>query len=168
MPALKLVAMALREGELKYDRYNYRLGLEWTRYAGGALRHIGEWLEGEDWVKDSQHVEVHTLAAAAANCLMALQNALDGVGIDDRYKSASITQSRTINQAHPTTKSPTTKSSSEESVRDILGHQEPIARANMQITVDTVEESLRKAEAQLPWRPMPREYFIENEDESNT
>lgn len=82
------VAMVQAYGHKKYkDFNNYRKGMEASRQASCAMRHIMAYMDGEDADKESG--ESH-LAHAACRLLFMLQNLNDKVLIDDRYKKPII------------------------------------------------------------------------------
>lgn len=82
--ALSQVAGVMGYGAQKYgDPHNYRKGMEVTRNLSCAMRHISAYLEGTDYDEESEH---HHLAHAAIRVLFVLQNIVDGVEIDDRFK----------------------------------------------------------------------------------
>lgn len=82
------VAQVQAYGHRKYkDFNNYRKGMEASRQASCAMRHIMAYMNGED--KDSESGESH-LAHAACRLLFMLQNLEDKVLIDDRYKKPII------------------------------------------------------------------------------
>jgi len=76
-------------GKNKYGAFNFMQGLSATRCVGGALRHIFQFMAGEDYDKESSEMlgrPVHHLACAVANLLMALENVIRDKTQDDRYK----------------------------------------------------------------------------------
>lgn len=77
------IARGFMYGERRYGRNNFRTGLAYSRTVAAAQRHLGRFFDGESIDPDSG---VHHLALAAASCIMALQNCLDGTGIDDRWQ----------------------------------------------------------------------------------
>lgn len=82
-PALKIhVAMAMKNGADKYGAFNWRdKKVRATVYIAAAMRHIDQYLDGEDVAEDSG---VHHLAHAAA-CMGILLDAEGGGNlIDDR------------------------------------------------------------------------------------
>lgn len=81
--ALREVAMVQAYGQSKYgDFYNYKKGMELSRNLSCAIRHITDFMDGDDL--DDESGRSH-LAHAACRVLFALQNIKDGVAIDDRY-----------------------------------------------------------------------------------
>ena len=80
---LREVTKVFMFGAKKYGRDNYKGGMEWTRLSDAALRHITDWIDGED--KDPESGLPH-LAHAGCCILMLLYYSLKGVGDDDRYK----------------------------------------------------------------------------------
>jgi hypothetical protein len=71
--ALREVAKSFTHGKVKYGMYNYSKGMENTRLIDAALRHITEFLLGNDLDEDSKR---HHLSNAAASIMMALENSL--------------------------------------------------------------------------------------------
>lgn len=81
--ALWAEAMAFKHGAVKYDAWNYKKGIAITRTLGGALRHIYQFLDGEDFDSESK---AHHLGCARANLAMALDALENHPEFDDRYK----------------------------------------------------------------------------------
>ena len=77
---------AFAHGESKYGAWNYKHGHKVTRTCSGALRHIIQFLDGEDFDKDSK---AHHLGAARANLSMALDALLNHPKLDDRWKKGN-------------------------------------------------------------------------------
>lgn len=83
---IRAVADVQAYGHSKYhDFNNYRKGMEVSRNLSCAMRHIGEYMEGNDLDKESKKGH---LAHAACRILFVIQNLSDGTAIDDRYKKA--------------------------------------------------------------------------------
>lgn len=84
-PGWQEIGKALTYGARKYQAYNYLQGngLNWSRLAGAALRHISAWLCGED--RDPESGLLH-LAHAGASIVMLLDLVLLKRGLDDRWK----------------------------------------------------------------------------------
>lgn len=81
---MRAVARVQAYGHVKYgDFNNYRKGLEISRNASCAIRHIMAVMDGEDIDPESGE---HHFAHACARLMFALQNIKDGTMIDDRYK----------------------------------------------------------------------------------
>lgn len=70
-------------GEVKYGKYNYRMGMDHTRYYDACMRHLTSWFDNEDIDLESglQHLD-HALCSL----IMLKANINDGVGVDNRYK----------------------------------------------------------------------------------
>ena len=92
--ALKEAAKAAMMGKLKYGKYNYKEGMEWTRLANASLRHIREFLDGNDInIEKFQHIETkeelqsrcHHLGHAIINLAFLLDYVYNDIGVDDRY-----------------------------------------------------------------------------------
>lgn len=83
-PALEEIARVLAFGAQKYDRWNWRGGIAYSRVIGAALRHIFSWLNGED--KDPETGLSH-LAHAGCCILFLLTYEKERPEWDDRYKT---------------------------------------------------------------------------------
>lgn len=82
--ALRAVSGVQIYGHKKYgDFYNYKKGMEVSRQISCSMRHMADYLDGDDIDKESGHLH---LAHAACRILFALENILDGTATDDRYK----------------------------------------------------------------------------------
>ena len=76
-----MTARALEYGAKKYDRNNYKKGMDWTRVCDAALRHITAWAEGEDVDQESG---LNHIAHAQACLAMLSYYITNKVGTDDR------------------------------------------------------------------------------------
>jgi hypothetical protein len=86
LKGLREVAMVQLYGQQKYgDFYNYKKGMELSRNASCAMRHIADYMDGQDL--DTESKRSH-LAHAACRLLFMLENLADGTAIDDRYKQS--------------------------------------------------------------------------------
>jgi hypothetical protein len=74
---------AFKYGAKKYNAWNYKNGISVTRTLSAALRHIYEFLDGENYDKESG---AHHLGSARANIAMALDTLFKHPEMDDRYK----------------------------------------------------------------------------------
>lgn len=84
LKGLREVALVQLYGKEKYgDFYNYKKGIEISRNASCAMRHIADFMDGKDL--DSESGRSH-LAHAACRLLFILENIADGTVIDDRFK----------------------------------------------------------------------------------
>lgn len=82
--ALREIAMVQAYGAAKYGTTdNFRQGMEVRRNLSCALRHIYEYLDGNDLDNESGR---NHLGHAACRLMFVLQNLKDGNAIDDRYK----------------------------------------------------------------------------------
>jgi hypothetical protein len=81
--ALWAEGMAFKHGALKYDKFNYKNGLEVTRTISAALRHIMQFLDGENL--DEESGAPH-LGCARANLAMALDTLANHPELDDRFR----------------------------------------------------------------------------------
>lgn len=81
--ALEAEAQAFAFGAKKYDPWNYKHGIAVTRTLSAALRHIFQFIEGEDFDSESG---AHHLGSARANLGMCLDTLANHPGLDDRFK----------------------------------------------------------------------------------
>ncbi len=81
MPGLAEVAKVGMYGAKKYGQNNWRGGSDFMRYIGSILRHVTQFLSGEN--NDVESGLPH-LAHAAYNCLIILSWQITGKGTDDR------------------------------------------------------------------------------------
>ena len=81
--SLRQVADVLAFGAEKYGAHNWRAGMDHTRYASAALRHIFAYIEGEDL--DPESGKEH-IAHAICGLMMLLESKTKGYGTDDRHK----------------------------------------------------------------------------------
>lgn len=70
-------------GARKYEAWNYRNGIAVTRTLSAALRHVYQFLDGED--VDDESGATH-LGSARANLAMAIDTLTNHPGLDDRFK----------------------------------------------------------------------------------
>lgn len=83
--ALLYLGMAMKEGARKYGAYNWRESkVESMTYVGAALRHILQYLDGEDIDPDTGEAEVPHLAAAMACMAIAADATEGGFLVDNR------------------------------------------------------------------------------------
>lgn len=76
------IAEALMYGEKKYARFDYCKGHKISDLIAAAMRHIGQFNDGEDCAPDSG---LSHLAHAMANLAMLIHQAELGTSQDDRY-----------------------------------------------------------------------------------
>lgn len=82
--AIEAIAEVQLFGHQKYKNFNnYRLGMEVSRNASCALRHIMEYLKGNTIDPESG---LHHLGHALCRLAFILQNEAEGTAIDDRYR----------------------------------------------------------------------------------
>jgi hypothetical protein len=81
--ALWAEGQAFAHGAKKYDPWNYKNGIAVSRTVSAALRHIAQFLEGEDCDQESG---AHHLGSARANLAMALDTLANHAELDDRFK----------------------------------------------------------------------------------
>jgi hypothetical protein len=90
--ALRQVALVQLYGAHKYDEFdNYRKGMETSRNASCAMRHIADHMDGQDMDPESG---LPHLAHAACRILFMLENIAQGTAIDDRHSSVKASESR--------------------------------------------------------------------------
>jgi hypothetical protein len=70
-------------GAAKYERHNFRKGYAWSLSADALLRHVIEWIDGNDLDDESG---LNHLAHAAWHCLNLIQYTQDHPELDDRWK----------------------------------------------------------------------------------
>lgn len=91
------VGATLSYGALKRGAHNWRKGLKITRLCAGALRHIFQFLSGEDHDRDEncpgcqnndcvKHSGQHHLDCASCNLMFARELVVTRPDLDDRYK----------------------------------------------------------------------------------
>lgn len=80
--ALWEVGKVLALGRNKYDAYNWKNGMSWSRLYGAILRHLFAWMERED--KDPESGLSH-LAHCACNILFLIVYEKLQLGEDDRW-----------------------------------------------------------------------------------
>lgn len=80
--ALLHMAMAYEDGARKYGAYNWRQDpVEAMTYISAAMRHLQNWLDGEEVTVDSL---VHNLGCVMAGCGIVLDSQEQGILIDNR------------------------------------------------------------------------------------
>lgn len=105
-PALSIgVAEALKNGADKYGAFNFRTSnIAATVYIGAILRHLYDYLDGEDLAQDSQ---IHHLKHIGASIAIMLDSMAVGTFVDDRPTKGGASQlleeyhDRTKNQGVP-------------------------------------------------------------------
>jgi Domain of unknown function (DUF5664) len=83
----RYIAAVMEFGAKKYAKHNWRRGFEWTSILNSLERHLTAWKDGEDHDPESG---LHHLAHVATNVSFLIEHIEQGLGIDDRYKLASI------------------------------------------------------------------------------
>jgi hypothetical protein len=81
--ALEAEGRAFSYGAQKYNPFNYKNGIAVTRTLSATMRHIIQFLAGEDFDRESG---VHHLGCARANLAMALDTLENHPEMDDRFK----------------------------------------------------------------------------------
>lgn len=74
---------AMSAGALKYEDWNFKNGIALTRTLSAALRHIYQFLDGEDMDKETKSLH---LGNAMANLSMAIDTYYNHKQFDDRFK----------------------------------------------------------------------------------
>jgi len=77
------MAKALTFGAKKYSRYNFREGMDISRPISASLRHIYQFLDGEDVDEETQCIHLGNAMAGLAMALWLYKNRPD---CDNRYK----------------------------------------------------------------------------------
>lgn len=81
--ALEEVSAVLTEGAKKYQDWNWKNGMRWSRLIGALLRHTFAYARGCD--RDAETGRLH-LAHAVCCALFLLSYQLENLGEDDRQK----------------------------------------------------------------------------------
>lgn len=85
--ALWALGKALAYGEKHYGQYNFKKGIPVSILCDSALRHIHQFMDGEDMDVESQNLH---LGNAMANLAMAIDMMENKKECDDRYKNTLI------------------------------------------------------------------------------
>jgi len=80
--SLEEIAKVLAFGAKKYDRANWAKGINQSRLISAAMRHLGQFNNGEDLDKESNTLH---LANAACNLLFAIWMYKNRPDMDDRW-----------------------------------------------------------------------------------
>jgi len=80
--ALWEMAKVMTFGAKKYGSFNWKGGLRYTRLADAALRHVVQFIEGEDLDKETG---ISHLAHAGCCIAMLLEMTMDRKDMDDRH-----------------------------------------------------------------------------------
>jgi len=80
--ALRQVAAILAYGATKYETWNWRKGMKWSRLIAATFRHLVTFMDGED--ADPESGLPH-LAHACCNLCFLLQYVKEHPEFDDRY-----------------------------------------------------------------------------------
>jgi dATP/dGTP diphosphohydrolase len=80
---LEAMAQVIAYGAAKYDEWNWRGGMAWSKVYDSAMRHLMAWNSGE--TQDPESGLSH-LAHAACNIMFLIQYAVEHPELDDRYK----------------------------------------------------------------------------------
>ena len=81
--ALWGMAKAFTDGASKYGRHNFRAGIEYSRLADAAMRHVTAYMDGETIDPDSGNNHLYHALASLAMLVYMDANRPD---LDDRYK----------------------------------------------------------------------------------
>lgn len=88
MTAVLVGATAMEDGASKYGAYNYRkTDIAVMNYVSAALRHIIEYMNGNEFTDDTG---VHNLAGAMASIAIIIDAGIVGRLIDDRPEYADV------------------------------------------------------------------------------
>jgi len=80
--ALPHLAFAMMDGAYKYGPYNWRIvPVQARTYVSAAMRHLLDWLDGEEYASDSL---AHHLGHAMACCAILLDAQAQSMLVDDR------------------------------------------------------------------------------------
>ena len=77
-------------GDKKYEKHNWRKGIEVCRLLDAGFRHLIAASSGQDYDEEGNN----HLAACAWNCLVAIQMISDRPDLDNRYQRSSLTNSK--------------------------------------------------------------------------
>lgn len=86
--ALVELAKVLDFGAKKYDRFNWKAGIKWSRVISAAMRHITAFNNGEDVDPETG---ISHMAHAMCNCMFLLNYIKEHPELDDRYKPYETT-----------------------------------------------------------------------------
>jgi len=78
-------AAALTYGAKKYSKWNYKQGMEYTRLADAAYRHLSQFMDGEDIDESGLNHLYHAMASIA----MLIDCNKHHPECDDRYKGSN-------------------------------------------------------------------------------
>lgn len=81
--ALLELAKALTAGEKKYGSHNWRKGIPISYLLDASIRHIYQFLEGENF---DEETKTHHLGCAMANLSFAINMFYTNIDADDRFK----------------------------------------------------------------------------------
>jgi hypothetical protein len=80
-------ARVYTHGAMKYGDNNWRKGLAWSRLIGATLRHIYQWMMGED---NDPETGINHLAHASVSLDFLLEYAVTMKNMDDRYTVVGV------------------------------------------------------------------------------
>lgn len=81
--ALEAIARVFGAGKVKYGKWNYREGMEWSRIIGAAYRHLTAFNRGEDYDPETKIAHLAHLACCA---IMLMDYMYYELGTDDRWR----------------------------------------------------------------------------------
>lgn len=84
--ALWEMGKAFGYGENKYGTFNYKNGINYTRLADAAMRHLTQFIDGQNDDEESGH---NHLGHALASLAMLVDMYYNHPELDDRYKRIS-------------------------------------------------------------------------------
>lgn len=83
--SLAEMAKVMGYGADKYDTYNWKKGIDYSRLYAAALRHLGQFWDGQD---TDPETGISHIAHAGCNIMMLLWMIQNRKDLDDRYKPA--------------------------------------------------------------------------------
>lgn len=81
--ALEEIAKVMELGAVKYGSHNWLKGMQWSKLAGAALRHLFAWITSED---NDPETGLSHLSHAGCCVLFLITYEKRGIGVDNRYK----------------------------------------------------------------------------------
>lgn len=88
--ALEQLAKVVDYGATKYDKFNWKKGIQWGRTLGAVLRHTFAYINGED---NDPETGLNHMAHAMANCMFLVWFSQNRKEYDDRYRDAATNTS---------------------------------------------------------------------------
>lgn len=86
--AIAALGLAMKDGATKYGRFNWHeTGITASIFIEAAMRHLIDFMNGEDYAQDSK---VHHLGHLMSCCAIILDSQMRGIMIDDRPKGDKV------------------------------------------------------------------------------